>query len=504
MLLHHKIIQTAKRRSKHLAVKDVFRNIRLSYRKLLIASLMFSRRLKKIEDSYIGIMLPTSAGAIISIIAAYFAGKIPVMINYTTGAKDNIIFAQHKCGFKAVITSRQLLVNIKCPETDGMLFAEDMLESLKPWEKLLAGIKSILPAWLLYRFVASGNEKDTALILFTSGSEREPKGVELSHYNIFSDFTASVEVIDFNQNHLMLAVLPFFHVFGFSAALWMPLAMGMGIITYPNPLDFKNIAKIVRDEKPDILIATPYFLMNYLKQSQPGDMSSLKFLIAGGDKVPDWLHDIFLEQQSIELLEGYGTTETSPVISVNTPGNNKRGSVGRPLPGVEVKIIDVATGQELSTGEEGKILVRGNIVMKGYFDDLEETALKIENGWYETGDMGFLDDEGFLWHCGRLKRFVKIAGEMISLVGIEDALLRHLQPGVDVCVVELPDAKKGAEIVAAVTGDFDEQEIKSILRKTLPPLAIPRHFVVVEELPKMGSGKIDFRSTTKMVQDLLL
>ena len=300
-----------------------------------------------------------------------------------------------------------------------------------------------------------------------------------------------------------MAILPFFHVLGFNTNIWLPMLKGMAVYTYPNPLEFKTVAALIETEKPTALIGTPYFLMNYLKQSSDTGLSSLRFVVVGADKAPDWLHEAFMEQYGLELLEGYGATETSPVISVNAPGANKPGSVGRPLEGVEVRIVDVASGKDLGVGEEGKILVRGDLVMKGYFDDLEETALKVEDGWYETGDMGVLDEDGFLWHHGRLKRFVKVAGEMISLVQVEDTLAHHLSEEVEVCVVELPDAKKGATIVAAITSAVDEHKLKSQLKRTLPPLAIPRQFVVIDELPKMGSGKIDFRTTTQLVQDLL-
>jgi acyl-[acyl-carrier-protein]-phospholipid O-acyltransferase/long-chain-fatty-acid--[acyl-carrier-protein] ligase len=503
MLLHYTFIDTAKRRGGHLAIKDTFRNTELSYNRLLIACLMFSHRIKKMEDGYIGIMLPTSAGAIISVIACLFAGKVPVMINYSTGAETNIRFAQGKCHFKTVITARTVLDKVGCPEMEEMVFADDILASLSKWEKLRAAALASLPAPVLRRIVSGGRDSDTSVILFTSGSEKEPKAVELTHRNILSNFEAICKRVDFTVDDSIMAILPFFHVLGFNTNIWLPMLKGMAVYTYPNPLEFKTVALLIEKEKPTALIGTPYFLMNYLKQSSESGLSSLRFVVVGADKAPEWLHEAFMEQYGLELLEGYGATETSPVISVNAPGANKPGSVGRPLEGVEVRIVDVATGKDLDTGEEGKILVRGDLVMKGYFDDLEETALKVEDSWYETGDMGVLDEDGFLWHHGRLKRFVKVAGEMISLVQVEEALSHHLPEDVEVCVVELPDAKKGATIVAAITNAVDEHKLKSQLKRSLPPLAIPRQFLVIDELPKMGSGKIDFRTTTLLVHELL-
>ena len=503
MLLHKKFIDTAKECGKRTAVKDMARNTELSYQRLLIACLMFSNRLKKLDDDSVGIMLPTSAGALISVIATLFAGKVPVMINYSTGAEANIRFAQRKCRFKTVITSRLVLEKVSCPEMEGMIFAEDLLASFSKAEKLSAVATSLLPAALLKTMVSNGTPDDTAVILFTSGSEKEPKAVELTHRNLISNYLAICERVPFTKDDSILAILPFFHVMGFNTNIWLPLLSGMKVITYPNPLEFKTIAEFIVKEKPTVLIGTPYFLMNYLKQSSPGDMASLTYVVAGADKVPEWLYRAFDEQQGLRLLEGYGATETSPVVAVNSHEFERRGSVGKPLRGVEVKVVDLVTGQPLPAGQEGKILVRGELVMKGYFDDLEETALKVEDGWYETGDMGILDADNYLWHRGRLKRFVKVAGEMISLVVVEDALNKQLPDDIEVCVVELPDAKKGAMIVAAVTKDIDEAAVKSLLKDTLPALAMPKKFVVLPELPKMGSGKIDFRTTTTMVQDML-
>ena len=503
MLLHHAFIDTAKRRSAQLAIRDTFRKTDLSYQRLLIACLMFARRLRKLEDGYVGIMLPTSAGAIIAVIASLMAGKVPVMINYSTGAEANIRFAQRKCHFKQVVTAHTVLEKVGCPEMEEMIFVDDILADLGKWEKIRAAALASLPAAVLRRLVAGGRDDDTSVILFTSGSEKEPKAVELTHRNIYSNFSAIAERVDFTVDDSIMAILPFFHILGFTTNIWLPMLKGMTVYTYPNPLEFKTVASLIEKHKPTALIGTPYFLMNYLKQAGEGGLSSLRFVVVGADKAPEWLHEAFMEEYGLELLEGYGATETSPVIAVNAPGANKPGSVGRPLKGVEVRIVDVATGKDLSTGKEGKILVRGELVMKGYFDDLEETALKVEDGWYETGDMGVLDEDGFLWHHGRLKRFVKVAGEMISLVQVEETINQHLPEEVEACVVELPDAKKGATIVAAVTSSVDEHKLKSQLKRSLPALAIPRQFVVIEELPKMGSGKIDFRTTTLLVHDLL-
>jgi acyl-[acyl-carrier-protein]-phospholipid O-acyltransferase/long-chain-fatty-acid--[acyl-carrier-protein] ligase len=501
--LHQSFIRIAKQKRDKIAVQDISTGRELSFGRLLIASLILARRFRREPDGYLGIMVPTSAGCVIAVLASLMLGKVPVMINYSTGAADNIEFARRRCGFRRVITSRKLLERIGCPELEDMEYLEDLLATVRPGEKILAALQAALPSAMLGRTIHRGHEDDTAVILFTSGSEKAPKGVELSHRNLASNAAAASTAIAVRDDDVFLCVLPLFHVFGQMTNLWLPLNRGLTLVTYGNPLDFKTVAQVIRDYRPTILIATPYFLAGYAKPAQRGDLASLRLVIAGADKAPESLRSIWRDMHGIEVLEGYGATETSPVISVNTPEANRPGSVGRPLPGVQLRIVDIHSGEDLPAGREGKILVKGELIMKGYFDDIEETTLHIENGWYETGDMGCIDEDGFLWHRGRLKRFVKIGGEMVSLVRVEEELERLLPPETECCVVEIPDARKGANIAAAVTGEVDRKKLLDKLTRRLPPIAIPRQFVVMDELPKMGSGKIDFRRTTVLVQHRL-
>ena len=504
MLLHHHFVQIAKKYGKKLAFIDCTTDKKVTYSKALIASLILAEKFRKYEEGFLGIMLPTSAGAALSILGTLMSGKTPVIINYSTGASDNVLYAQRKCNVKTVITSKALLEKIKCPSVDGMVFIEDIMESVSIADKLKAAIKASLPAALLcIRYIHAGDEDDNLVILFTSGSEKDPKAVQLTHRNIASDIESISKVVDLNDKDRMLANLPFFHVFGLTVNLWVPFYFGMTIISYANPVDYKMICNIVRDHKPTIMVGTPSFLWGYLRKSEPGDFRSLRLVLCGADKCPEILQEEFRKKHSITLYEGYGTTETSPVISVNTPDNSRPGTVGKILPGVQVRIENYETGADCRVGEVGRILVKGHIVMKGYFDDLEETSMRIRHGWYDTGDMGFFDEDRYLWHSGRLKRFVKIGGEMVSLVRVENILERFLPEDVSCCVVEIPDAIKGAKIVAAVTRQLDEKKTLKNMSKHLPNIALPGQFVVIEELPKMGSGKIDFRGTTEMVRDII-
>jgi acyl-[acyl-carrier-protein]-phospholipid O-acyltransferase/long-chain-fatty-acid--[acyl-carrier-protein] ligase len=361
-----------------------------------------------------------------------------------------------------------------------------------------------LPLPMLLKAVHGGRPDDDAVILFTSGSEKEPKGVQLTHRNILSNVESIRSIIDIFDNDVILANLPYFHVLGFTVTLWLPLCIGSTIVFYANPLDYKTIATIIREEQPTIMIGTPSFLSGYVRKSDPGDFTSLRVVICGADKCPESLRQEYLDKHGITVYEGYGTTETSPVISVNLPGRNKPGSVGKVISNVRVKIENYDTGDDCKPNEVGRILVKGDLVMKGYFDEFEETSMRVRHGWYDTGDMGYLDGEGYLWHAGRLKRFVKIGGEMVSLVRVETALERLLPEEVECCVVEVPDIHKGARIIAAVTKHIDERRILKQLAEGLPKLALPREFIVMEELPKMGSGKIDFRTVTALVNERMI
>ncbi len=478
-------------------------NRRIPYSRALIATLILSEKLQAYESGFIGIMVPTSAGCILASLASLMSGRVPVMINYSTMAAQNCEFAQQKLDFKTIITSKALLEKIQCPVVPGMIFLEDIMESINIVDKLHAAIRSKLPTSMLIKTVAQGSMDDNLVILFTSGSEKEPKAVQLSHKNISANLKSLEQVLEFSDKDVMLGNLPMFHSFGQTAHLWLPIWCGMTVVTYANPLDFKGVNDAVREEKVTIFAGTPSFFWGYLGKSNPGDYDSCRIILAGADKCPDALRKAFSEKHNKVILEAYGCTETAPGLALNTPTHNRPGSVGRMLPGVSLRIENHETGAVCGIRETGKILVKGDNVMKGYFDDFENTSLAFRHGWYDTGDMGWQDEDGYLWHVGRLKRFVKIGGEMISLIKVEDVLEKLLPPDTKCCVVEIPDQKKGAKIVAAVTQQIDEKEILKKMSEQLPNIGLPKQFVVIPELPQMGSGKIDFRSTTNLVREMV-
>ncbi len=500
MLLHHRFIEVAKRLNGKLAVHDFSTNKELSYSRVLLASLLLAQICRKIDKGFIGIMVPTSVGCIIAKIAVLMSGRTPVMINYSTGAEQNARYAQNKCAFKTIITSKALLEKIECPFVEGMIYLEDIMANLNGLQKIIALLKSKLPAGLIKKLVHGGRADDTAVILFTSGSEKDPKAVQLSHRNISSNIESVSIPYQFKEEDIFICTLPYFHVFGLTVNFWLPLYHGMKLLTYANPLDFKKICSIVREEKATFMVGTPSFFWGYLRKSEDGDFASLRIALTGADKCPDALREGFKIKHNLTVYEGYGATECSPVISTNCPEFNRPGSVGKPIPGVQIRIENYETGEPCGPGEDGRILIKGDNVMKGYFDDFEQTTLHMRGGWYDTGDMGNIDADGYLWHVGRLKRFVKIGGEMISLVKIEDALEKTLPEDIECCVVEIPDAIKGARIVAVVTCQLDEKTTLKEMAKQLPQIALPKTFLVIENLPKMGSGKIDFRSITELAR----
>ncbi|MBC8208621.1 MAG: AMP-binding protein [Desulfobulbaceae bacterium] len=501
MQLHHRFIDVAKKMGDKLAINDRSTDRQVTYSRALIATLILSRIFKKFDKGFIGIMIPTSAGCALTNIGILMSGRTPVMINYSTGAEANCKYAQQKCDFKTIITSRALLEKIDCPHVKGMVYIEDIMEGITGAQKVKAALISKLPAAAIKKTITCGEPDDNVVILFTSGSEKDPKAVQLTHKNIWSNIVSLTELYQLNEKDVFLGTLPFFHVFGLTANLWAPLFHGMTIVSYANPLDFKTVCDIIREEKPNLMVGTPSFFWGYLRKSEQGDFDSLRLALCGADKCPDALRARFLKKHDITLYEAYGATETSPGISGNAVGANKPGSVGKPFPGVQVRIENYETGEECAIGERGKILVKGDMVMKGYFDDFEETSMHIRRGWYDTGDMGHLDEDGFLWHVGRLKRFVKIGGEMVSLVKVEITLEQLLPEGAQCCVVEIPDAIKGAKIVAAVTAEIDERKTLKNMAKELPKISLPKSFMLLEELPKMGSGKIDFRTITQIARE---
>jgi len=353
-----------------------------------------------------------------------------------------------------------------------------------------------------------------ATVIFSSGSTGEPKGVLLSHYNLGSNIDQMAQVCAFGRRDRLLGVLPFFHAFGFTVTLCLPGALGLGVVYHANPLEAEVIGRLVRTYGVTFLLATPTFLQLYLRGCAPEDLRSLRQVIAGGEKLPDRLADAFEAKFGLRPLEGYGCTECGPVVAVNTRDfqagdirqiGAKPGSIGHPLPGVSVRIVDAATFAPLPPGQPGLLLVRGPNVMSGYLGQPDTTAAALRDGWYVTGDVAVLDEDGFLRITDRLSRFSKIGGEMVPHLRVEETL--HALAGaveLTFVVAGVPDPRKGERLVVLHT--LPEERLRCLLEKLarcdLPNLWKPRPdaFVRVDAFPRLGSGKLDLRKVQELAR----
>ena len=427
-------------------------------------------------------------------------------LNYTA-SQEGIRSAMAQCGIVTVITSRVFLEKLgTLPEFPAPLYVEELLAGLTAADKRRAFIKARLMPLRWFARPEGFDADRLATVIFSSGSTGEPKGVMLTHHNITSNLEAMRMVVRATRRDNICSALPFFHSLGFTGTLWLPLVSGFSATYHTNPLDGETIARVVRERQSTLLVATPTFLMAYLRRAKPEDFRSLRLVITGAEKLKPKLADSFQERFGIRPMEGYGATELSPVISLSLPDVEidgirqtgfREGSVGLPVPGVVVKIVDPESGASLPEGESGLIMVKGPNVMAGYLGKPEKTAEAVRGGWYVTGDIGRLDDLGFLHITDRLSRFSKIAGEMVPHGAVEDALHAKLgQTGV-VAVTGVPDDKRGEKLVVVYAREAgDAETLHKLMTETdLPNLWKPGRdsYVAVEALPILGTGKLDLR-----------
>jgi acyl-[acyl-carrier-protein]-phospholipid O-acyltransferase/long-chain-fatty-acid--[acyl-carrier-protein] ligase len=357
---------------------------------------------------------------------------------------------------------------------------------------------------------------DLATIIFSSGSTGDPKGVMLSHFNLVSNIQQVSQVFMLGRSDKVLGILPFFHSFGFMGALWLPAVNGIGVVYHPNPLDAGTIGELVEKYSVTFLIATPTFLQAYMRRCSPESFGSLQYVLVGAEKLPERIALAFEDTFGIRPLEGYGCTECSPVITVNgrdfrAPGfrqvGGRRGRIGHPLPGISVRIVDIDTGEPVAAGTPGMLLVKGPNVMQGYLGKAEKTAEVLHDGWYTTGDVAMMEEDGFLAITDRLSRFSKIGGEMVPHIRIEEKL--HELAGITeqvFAVTSLPDEKKGERIVVVTTLSDEKLEpvLDKLAKSDLPALWKPRgnQFFHVDALPVLGTGKIDLRGVKAVAAEL--
>jgi len=510
--LQRTFIQQVRRHPFRFAVADGL-NPKVSYLGLLIRSIFLARLLQEHwrEQKMVGLLLPPSVPGAAANIAVLLAGKIPVNLNYTL-SQTVLESCIAQCQIETVLTSRQFLEKVKVTVSESSVFLEDLAVH-KTRGRLLAAMLQALfvPAgWLQRRLGSRGSRSvdDLATIIFSSGSTGDPKGVMLSHHNIRSNLDGMSQVFTVTRRDRVLGILPFFHSFGFTGTLWLPLVTGMGAVYHPNPLDSRVIGGLTAKFRATILLATPTFLQGYVRRCNPEDFGSLRYVMVGAEKLSDRLSTAFEDRFGIRPMEGYGCTECSPIVTVNVrdfraPGfyqvGQKRGRIGHPLPGISVRIVDPDTGTPLPVGNAGLLLIKGPNIMQGYLNRPEKTAEVLREGWYTTGDLATLDGDGFLTITDRLSRFSKIGGEMVPHVKVEEALQNLLgSPETLFAVTGVPDERKGERLVVLHTVSEEKlREVQTGLAGSgLPNLWIPRlnAFFQVERIPVLGTGKLDLRA----------
>jgi acyl-[acyl-carrier-protein]-phospholipid O-acyltransferase / long-chain-fatty-acid--[acyl-carrier-protein] ligase len=509
--LGERFIRSARRNWNRFAMADSSGR-ELTHGRALAGSLLVSdwARRNSTDGEMIGVLLPPSAGGALANMGLTLAGRVPVNLNFTAG-NAAMAAAIEQCGIRTVITSKTFLSKAKIEATDGTVYLEDVLARVGRFAKAWAAARArIAPV----RALLEGRDPDSlATVLFSSGSTSTPKGVMLSHYNVISNIEAVLQVFDLNEKDRIVGVLPFFHSFGFTVTLWLPAVSGNGVIYHNNPMDAKIIGEMIERYRGTLLLSTPTFATGYARKCTREQFASLRFVLVGAEKLRESAAKAFEDAFGLKMLEGYGCTEMAPAVAVNTAGYEagrdsqsgaKAGSVGRPLPGVAVRIADPETLTPLALGCEGLLLVKGPNRMLGYLGQPEMTERALCDGWYNTGDIGVLDEDGFLTITDRLARFSKIGGEMAPHLKIEEAVLQATG-GEPCCVTGIPDERKGERIAVLYTAaGISEAEVWQRLAATdLPKLWLPKREDIhrVDALPTLGTGKVDFRGVRAVAME---
>jgi acyl-[acyl-carrier-protein]-phospholipid O-acyltransferase / long-chain-fatty-acid--[acyl-carrier-protein] ligase len=519
--IHRAYVRKARHHPRRFFMADG-RVPKLRFGAALTRTIFLARRLRTVwaGQETVGILMPPSVAGALMNYAALLMGKVPVNLNYTAN-NEVIASCAQQCGLQTIVTSKEFLEKIKVTVPGKTILLEELVQKPGISEKITAAFMTwMLPVAILEK--AIGREKkgtldDLATVIFSSGSTGDPKGVMLTHYNIISNADQLGQTFAFSGHDRILGILPFFHSFGFTGTLIIPAVLGIGVVYHVSPLDAKVIGALVNQYHVTFLLATPTFLQMYTRGCEPEDFGSLQFVMTGAEKLPDRVAQAFEDRFGIRPLEAYGLTECSPAVTVNTRDfraagfrqvGAKRGKIGHPLPAVSVRVVNPDTFQQLPVGQSGLLLIRGPNVMKGYLGKPEKTAEVLRDGWYMTGDIAALDEDGFLTITDRLTRFSKIGGEMVPHIKIEEKL--HELAGVTeqmFAVTSVPDEKKGERLVVLST--LADDKLPPVLEKLaasdLPNLWKPRpdQFFHIDALPYLGTGKLDLRKLRELAVNLL-
>jgi acyl-[acyl-carrier-protein]-phospholipid O-acyltransferase/long-chain-fatty-acid--[acyl-carrier-protein] ligase len=500
--LGYEFINACKKHPKRILYRDVTK-AETTYGRALRVAFVLGSYLSHIKDKNIGMLLPN-----LTITALIFMGllifrKIPVFLNYSSGP-GALKHAMELGDLQVIITSRKFIETIKLDYAvfDGkkLVFIDDLNQKIHLGDELLGLWKSVFPG-ASYR-VQPDEHAETAVILYTSGSEGMPKGVCLSHENIISNIRQSLSKIDVRETDYFLNALPMFHSFGLTVGTILPVFTGAKVFLYVSPLHYRIIPEIAYDQGCTILMGTNTFLNGFSKKAHPYDFRTMRYIFCGAEALSDTVFERYAKIYGIRVMSGYGITECSPVISINNPLEYEYGTVGKVLPGIEYRLMPVE-GVESKNDRVGRLYVKGKNVMKGYLKN-EKANLKYlieDQGWYDTGDIVEVTENGFLRIVGRLKRFSKISGEMISLTAIEEALTKEFGDKKDIAVMAVADEKKGEKLVLITNNRQIELKTARERLKTrgFSELACPKDMLFIKEIPKLGTGKVDYMKLKEIV-----
>ena len=495
---------------RHRIVEDIQR-VPITYQQFITRCFILGDKIarKTKPGEHVGVLLPNMVSTVITFFALQAYCRVPAMLNYSTGIK-NVLLACQTAQIKTVYSSRTFVEFAKLTETVTamqnagikVIFLEDMRAKINFLDKLNGILMAQVPR-LAYKFANYSraahemmNPDTPAVVLFTSGSEGTPKGVVLSHKNIQANRCQLAACIDFNASDKVLNALPVFHSFGLTGGMLLPILSGVQVFFYPSPLHYRIVPQVSYDMNATILFGTDTFLTGYAKYAHPYDFYSIRYVFSGAEKLRPETLTSWAHKFGVRIFDGYGATEASPVIATNTPMQNKTGTVGRFLPGIKYRLKPVP-GIE----EGGVLIVSGPNIMKGYLlADHPGQLVPPEEGWYETGDIVSIDESGYVTIKGRVKRFAKIAGEMVSLAMVENQV-NKLWPDYQHAVINIPDPKKGEALVLVTTHPGATREELVIFGKAnkMGEITIPKKILIVKVMPLLGSGKVDYPAVKELV-----
>ena len=499
------VAETARKHPGHIILEDTTQQT-LTYRKLMVGVDVLAHALRGtvMGGERVGLLMPNVNATPVVILALWSLGKVPAVLNFSSGMPTMLACAE-LAGLKHLVTSRVFFERAKFNADDfvkagvSLIFLEDVRAGITGSLKFLTLLRHVFHPPSVIRSLPSA--VSTAVIVFTSGSEGVPKGVELTHGNLLTNIRQMLVVTDLTDRDRLFNCLPLFHSFGLTVGAFLPLVRGIYVFLYPSPLHYRNVPAALYEHDCTVFISTNTFLNGYARKAHPYDFRSIRYLFAAAEKLQEATALAWSQKYGVRILEGYGATECAPCLSVNTPLEPRYGSVGRLLPGMESKLEPVE-----GVAEGGRLFVRGPNVMKGYLNVEANAKFQTLGGWYDTGDIVSVDAEGYLHVLGRMKRFAKVSGEMVSLTAVEDALAGAFpQFGLrcQVAVVTRPDADKG-EILIAVTNEakLTLADMRGAVRAAgLTNLCAPRELKVVAKIPKLGTGKTNYRELQRLMQE---